>query len=53
MCQQRSSTSLLDHLVGAGEQHWRHVETKHHCDRKVLASSNLIDRTTGRSEGFR
>ena len=27
--QKRTSAELLDHIIGAGEQRWRHGETEH------------------------
>ena len=36
---------LFDHLVGAGEQRWWHVEAEHCAVWRLMTSSNLVDCT--------
>ena len=43
---------LFDHLVGAGEQHRRHVETDAFAVLRLIASSYLVGACTGRLAGF-
>ena len=51
--QREQLCSLLDHLVGAGEQCRRDVEAKSApAVGRFIENTNLVDCTTGKSAGF-
>ena len=42
---------LFDHLVGAGEQRWRHFDAERLAVCRLMTKSNLVGCNTGRSAG--
>jgi hypothetical protein len=43
---------LLEHFVGLAEEHSWNFKTKATSRLQMITNSNLVDRSTGRSDGF-